>query len=157
MYLVLGKKMDLFVCFHAITPQLHCFTETGIILNITEVQMLLKWLFTFEPKSTGGAFHILFYIFIFCFHQWLPWWLRLGESACNKGELDSIPSWRRCPGGGDCNPLQNSCLKNSMDREAQHSTQSIGLQRSGHDGAIFFFFLANTVHITIPGIWVLFM
>ena len=28
------------------------------------------------------------------------------ESACNAGDLDSIPGLRRSPGGGDGNPLQ---------------------------------------------------
>ena len=34
------------------------------------------------------------------------------ESACNAGELGSIPGLRRSPGGGHGNPLQNSCLRN---------------------------------------------
>ena len=40
------------------------------------------------------------------------------ESACNTGDLDSIPGWGRSPGEGNGNPLQYSCLKNSMDRGA---------------------------------------
>ena len=27
-----------------------------------------------------------------------------------------IPGWRRYPGGGNINPLQNSCLENPVDR-----------------------------------------
>ena len=38
------------------------------------------------------------------------------ESVCNAGEPGSIPGWGRCPGGGNGNPLQFSCLENSMDR-----------------------------------------
>ena len=34
------------------------------------------------------------------------------ESACNAGELDSIPGLGRSPGGGHGNPLQDSCLGN---------------------------------------------
>ena len=37
-------------------------------------------------------------------------------SACNAGDLGSIPASGRCPGGGHGNPLQYSCLKNPMDR-----------------------------------------
>ena len=38
------------------------------------------------------------------------------ESACNSGDLGSIPGWGRSPGGGHENPLQYSCLENPMDR-----------------------------------------
>ena len=34
------------------------------------------------------------------------------ESACNAGDLDSIPGLGRSPGGGHGNPLQYSCLEN---------------------------------------------
>ena len=34
------------------------------------------------------------------------------ESACNTGDLGSIPGLRRSPGGGHANPLQYSCLEN---------------------------------------------
>ena len=40
------------------------------------------------------------------------------ESACNAGDLGSIPGLGRSPGEGNGNPLQYSCLENSMDREA---------------------------------------
>ena len=40
------------------------------------------------------------------------------ESACNVGDLGSIPGWGRSPGGGHGNPLQHSCLENPMDRGA---------------------------------------
>ena len=34
------------------------------------------------------------------------------ESACNAGNLSSIPELGRCPGGGHGNPFQYSCLEN---------------------------------------------
>ena len=40
------------------------------------------------------------------------------ESACNTGNLNSIPGSGRSPGEGTGNPLQYSCLENSMDRGA---------------------------------------
>ena len=36
-------------------------------------------------------------------------------SACNVGDLGSIPGWGRSPGEGNGNPLQHSCLENPMD------------------------------------------
>ena len=38
------------------------------------------------------------------------------ESACNAGDMGSIPGLGRSPGGGNGNPLQYSRLKNPMDR-----------------------------------------
>ena len=37
------------------------------------------------------------------------------ESACNVGDLSSIPGLRRCPGGGNSCPLQYSGLENFKD------------------------------------------
>ena len=39
-------------------------------------------------------------------------------SACNAGDLGSIPRSGRSPGEGNDNPLQHSCLENPMDRGA---------------------------------------
>ena len=38
------------------------------------------------------------------------------ESVFNTGNPSLIPGLRRSPGGENGNPLQYSCLKNSMDR-----------------------------------------
>jgi len=40
------------------------------------------------------------------------------ESACNAGDLGSIPGLGRSPGEGNGNPLQYFCLENPMDRGA---------------------------------------
>ena len=40
------------------------------------------------------------------------------EAACNAGNLGLIPGLGRSPGEGNGNPLQYSCLENSMDRGA---------------------------------------
>ena len=40
------------------------------------------------------------------------------ESAHNVGDLGLIPGLGRSPGEGNSNPLQNSCLENSMNRGA---------------------------------------
>ena len=55
----------------------------------------------------------------------LPQWLCREESAYSAGDAGdagSIPGWGRFPGGGNGNPLQYSCLKNSMDRGAWRAT-----------------------------------
>ena len=40
------------------------------------------------------------------------------ESACNTGDLASVPGLERYPGGGNGNPLQYSCLGSLMERGA---------------------------------------
>ena len=44
------------------------------------------------------------------------------ESACNVGDLGSIPGSGRSPEVGNGNPLQYSCLENPMDRGAWRAT-----------------------------------
>jgi hypothetical protein len=44
------------------------------------------------------------------------------KSAWNAGDPGSILGLRKSPGEGNGNPLQNSCLENSMDRRAQGAT-----------------------------------
>ena len=44
------------------------------------------------------------------------------ESSCNAGDLGLILGLGRSPEEGNGNPLQNSCLENSMDREAWWAT-----------------------------------
>ena len=50
------------------------------------------------------------------------------------GDLDSIPGLGRSPGEGNGNPLQYSCLENSMDRltwySPSDSIQSMELQKN---------------------------
>ena len=50
------------------------------------------------------------------------------RSARNAGDLSSIPGSGRSPGEGSNNPLQYSCLENSMDREEPGGLQSMGSQ-----------------------------
>ena len=51
----------------------------------------------------------------------LLWWLSGKESACNAGDTEDmglIPGSGRSLEEGNGNPLQYSCLGNTMDREA---------------------------------------
>ena len=55
----------------------------------------------------------------------LPQWLSGKESTCNAGDtgdISLIPGSGRSPGGGRGNPLQYSCLENSMDRAVWQTT-----------------------------------
>ena len=44
------------------------------------------------------------------------------NTPANAGDAGSVPGLERSPGGRDDNPLQDSCLENSMDREAWWAT-----------------------------------
>ena len=44
------------------------------------------------------------------------------ESACNAGDLGSIPVSGRSPGEGNGNPLQYSCLENPTEGGAWWAT-----------------------------------
>ena len=44
------------------------------------------------------------------------------ESACNVGDLGSIPGSGRSPGEGNGNPLQYPCLENPMDGGTWYAT-----------------------------------
>ena len=54
------------------------------------------------------------------------------EPACNAGDLGSIPGLGRSPGEANGNPLQYSCLENSIETGAWWATVH-GLQRVRHD------------------------
>ena len=53
-------------------------------------------------------------------------------SASNVRDLGLISGLGRCPGKGNGNPLQYSCLENPMDRAAWCRLQSMGSQRVEH-------------------------
>jgi len=56
----------------------------------------------------------------------------LPANAGDAGEMGSIPGPGRSPGVGNGNPLQYSCLENSMNREPGR-LKPVGSQRVGHD------------------------
>ena len=59
-----------------------------------------------------------------------PLWVQMGfpgssdgkDSTCSVGDLGSIPGLGRFPERGHGNPLQYSCLENSMDGRARRAT-----------------------------------
>ena len=55
------------------------------------------------------------------------------DSACNAGDLGSIPGLRRSSGEGNGYPLQYSSLDNPMDRGVWWAIQSMGSQRVEHN------------------------
>ena len=67
------------------------------------------------------------FFFFFCLlsvkcKRELPWWLSGKESTCKAGDTGLTPGLAQFPGEVNGNPLQNSCLGNSMDRGAWWAT-----------------------------------
>ena len=73
---------------------------------------------------------------------------RLKASACNAGDLGSIPGSGRSPGEGNGNPLQYSCLESPMDGGAWWATVH-GVAKSGTrlDDFTFTFIVDLHIHI----------
>ena len=55
------------------------------------------------------------------------------KAVLNAGDPGLTLGLRRSSGEGDGNPLQYSCLEDSMDRGALVGCSSWGSQRVGHD------------------------
>ena len=70
------------------------------------VHTFFPWQVLFEDQS------------MFYFNQNFPYGSAGKESACNAGDLGSIPGLGRSPGGGKGYPLQYSDLENSMDTKS---------------------------------------
>ena len=70
-------------------------------------------------------------------------------SACSVGDPGSIPGLGKSPGEGNGNPLQNSCLENSMDGEAWwapvHGVAKSRMQLQFH--FTFTLFVCSTSHV----------
>ena len=65
-------------------------------------------------------------------------------SACNVGDLGSIPGSGRSPGEGKGNPLQYSCLENPMDGGAWWATiHRVAKSRTQLSDFTFFHFLGG--------------
>ena len=60
-------------------------------------------------------------MFITLLHE-LPCWFNSKDLPANVGDASLIPVSERFPGEENGNPLQYSCLENSMDRGAWRAT-----------------------------------
>ena len=69
-------------------------------------------------------------------------------SVYNVRDLGLIPGLGRFPGERNGNPLQYSCLENSMDRGAWCRLLTMGSQRVGHDWATSLQYLIERVMVS---------
>ena len=86
-------------------------------------------------------------------HLSFPGGLEGKETACNAGDLGSIPGLGRSLGEGNGYPLQYSCLENLMDRGAWWATvhgvrkSQTGLSDNTHTGYIYMITSISSVSI----------
>ena len=66
-----------------------------------------------EEEDTVFLKCVCVYLFVY---GGFPGGSEVKVSACNAGDLGSIPGLGRSPGEGNGNPFQYSCLENPMDR-----------------------------------------
>ena len=71
-----------------------------------------------KPNITKQSLEGLFWAWQIATPTGLFWWLSGKESAYSSGDSSSISVWGRSPGEGNGNPLQYSCLENSMESGA---------------------------------------
>ena len=80
-----------------------------------------------SSNSTALAYYLMFAILV-----GFPGDSDGNQSVCSTGDVSSISGLGRSPGERNGNPLQYSCLENSMDRRAWQATVH-GVERVRHD------------------------
>ena len=149
------------VCVHAqLLSHVQLFATpwgTKEELPFAPVRLLYPW--NFPGKNAGAGCHFLLQgvflmqgqicvVYVSCtdrqIHTTEPpgkyilnlWWACSNgdESACNAGDMGSVPGLGRSPGGGYSNQLQYSHLENPHGQGTWRATVH-GSQRVGHDWA----------------------
>ena len=75
----------------------------------------------------------------------MPFYVKLKQFACNVRDLGSIPRLGRSPAEGNGNPLQYSCLENSMDRRAY---QGVTKNQTRLSNFHFHYYIRSPFHLT---------
>ena len=117
----------MFISYNAVVSE----SWSSISVSVWIMELIFKG-YVFKVSHSGDWRNELFLIFFFFFKdevlmgllhsKGFPGGSVSKKSACNVGEPCSIPGSERSPGEGNGNPLQYSCLENSMDRGAWWAT-----------------------------------
>ena len=90
-------------------------SKEGFPLHLCQVRHPVLWRKSEQVLQSMSSFRLYNYL-------GFPGGSVCKESACNAGDLGSIPELGRSPGEGNGNPLQYSCLENPMDRGTWQAT-----------------------------------
>ena len=111
-----------------LSDPMDCSLTGSSVHGIFQARVLEWGAIAFSGISSHGSYLFLFFLHI---KHYIDFYLYIldfpggsdgEESACNAGDLDSIPGSERSPGEGNGYWLQYSCLENSMDRGAWRAT-----------------------------------
>ena len=80
---------------------------------LTKILLLFFFLLNVFSSFSDQGQHLI--SISYWFPEGFPGGSEVKASACNAGDLGSIPGSGRSPGEGNGNPLQYSCLENPMD------------------------------------------
>ena len=113
-----------------IKPHLHLCKLFLYLIQLNFIQVSYPvWVCHLFPWQDLGTHSPLWGVIFILF----PKWHSGKESTCQcrtcKRHVFKSPEWGRSPGVGNSNPLQHSCLENSMDK----IPCSLGSQRVRHD------------------------
>ena len=107
-----------------LSDPMDCSLTGSSVHGIFQARVLEWGAIAFSGISSHGSYLFLFFLHI---KHYIDFYLYIldfpggsdgEESACNAGDLDSIPGSERSPGEGNGYWLQYSCLENSVDRGA---------------------------------------
>ena len=110
-----------------------CYLGSIISSNLSSSFLILTSACSNPLLNVSSEFffiHITVYFQFHYFHLGFPDGSGIKNLPANAGDVALIPGSGISPGRGNGNPLQYSCLENSMDRGAW---QNMGSQRVRHD------------------------
>ena len=100
------------------------FSDPGIeVMSLASPALAGGFLTTEPPGKLTYTCNSSLFVYMFLYIYMLPWWLSSKRSACSAGDVGpAISGSGRSPGERNGNPLQYSCLGNSMDWGACQTT-----------------------------------
>ena len=120
-------------------PVSFIFFQLGTQLSQNQLRSLSLMLCHLYHDAVVSGLSMLFHLSVFL-HYYLTVIITIAlckvpcssagkESACNAEDLGVIPGLGRSPGEGNGNPVQYSCLENSMDRGAWRASICVVTKR----------------------------
>ena len=125
----LGQPQNSYWKIHLKNNNVRNCEQTQILSYVHSYVFLYTWIDTKHLNQSSAFFFKLFILYWTIGDSVVKNPPAMQEIACNVGDVCSIPGF---PGEGTSNPLQYSCLENSMNRGAWQATVH-GATRVRHD------------------------